>query len=118
MEYGNYILDNGGLTAKLTSVLCIIASILAVLIFRRIDTSSIPLLNPRKSLKTSDKQAKTEFVRNAGQLLRTWFKTNPDKPARLIGDVGNVIVLPPHLAQEIRNDKRLDFAKWTYKVRS
>ncbi|KAF2994024.1 hypothetical protein E8E14_001993 [Neopestalotiopsis sp. 37M] len=78
-------------------------------------SSCIPLLNPRKSLQTSDKQAKTEFVRNAGQLLRTWFKTNPDKPARLIGDVGNVIVLPPHLAQEIRNDKRLDFAKWTYK---
>ncbi|ETS82300.1 hypothetical protein PFICI_07302 [Pestalotiopsis fici W106-1] len=115
MDYGQYIVGDGGLAAKSTSILCIITSILAVFIFQQIDTSSIPLLNPRKAFETSDKRAKTEFVQNGGNLLRTWFKANPDKPARLIGDVGNVIVLPPHLAQEIRNDKRLDFAKWTFK---
>jgi hypothetical protein len=80
--------------------------------------SNIPLANPEKGLYFSRQRAKKEFVSQANTLVSEWFKTNPNKPMRLIGDVKEVTVLPPSLAQEIRNDKRLSFNQWTFKVLS
>lgn len=80
--------------------------------------SNIPLANPKKGIYLSGQRAKKEFVSQANKLVCEWFKTNPNKPIRLIGDVKEVTVLPPSLAQEIRNDKRLSFNQWTFKVPS
>ncbi|KID64686.1 cytochrome P450, partial [Metarhizium brunneum ARSEF 3297] len=78
--------------------------------------SNIPLANPKKGIYLSGQRAKKEFVSQANKLVCEWFKTNPNKPIRLIGDVKEVTVLPPSLAQEIRNDKRLSFNQWTFKA--
>ncbi|KAJ4252797.1 hypothetical protein NW762_010703 [Fusarium torreyae] len=71
--------------------------------------SDVPLANPRYSKRK-------DFVPQANKIVAEWFKTNPNKPMRLIGDVDEVTVLPPDLAHEIRNDKRLSFAQWTFKA--
>ncbi|KAH6974529.1 cytochrome P450 [Ilyonectria sp. MPI-CAGE-AT-0026] len=78
--------------------------------------SNVPLTNPKKGLEFSRQRAKKDFVSHANRLVGDWFKTNPNKPMRLIADVEEVTVLPPSLAQEIRNDKRLSFNQWTYKA--
>lgn len=80
--------------------------------------SNVPLANPKKGLELSRQRAKKDFVSHANRLVGDWFKTNPNKPMRFIGDVEEITVLPPSLAQEIRNDKRLSFNQWTYKVLS
>ncbi|KAF4473005.1 cytochrome P450 [Fusarium albosuccineum] len=66
--------------------------------------SNVPLLN---------KQG--DFSSRAHGLVEDWFRKNPEKPMRLAGDVADVTVLPPSLAQEVRNDKRLDFSEWTFR---
>lgn len=78
--------------------------------------SSIPLLNPKKPFELSDRRVKDDFVAKARDMVRCWFQTNPSKAMRMIGDAGEVTVLPPEMAQEIRNDKRLSFAQWTFRV--
>lgn len=47
-------------------------------------------------------------------MLARWFSANPGKPIRVISDYGEVTVLPPDMANEIRNDTRLSFSKWVY----
>lgn len=78
--------------------------------------SPIPLLNPPGRFDITKKRAKKQFLVSAKSLIENWFKDHKDKPARLIGDVGEVIVLPGSFANEIRNDKRLSFNKWNYRV--
>lgn len=80
--------------------------------------SNVALANPKKGLGFSRQRAKKTFVSHANRLVGDWFKTNPNQPMRLIADVEEITVLPPSLAQEIRNDKRLSFNQWTYKVLS
>ncbi|KAJ3536578.1 hypothetical protein NM208_g1525 [Fusarium decemcellulare] len=67
--------------------------------------SNVPLLS-----------SKDEFASKAHRFIEDWFNKNPEKPMRLAGDVADITVLPPILAQEIRNDKRLDFSRWTFKT--
>lgn len=33
------------------------------------------------------------------------------KPYRVLSDLGDVIILPPHIGDEIRNDKRFSFSE-------
>ncbi|KAH8663815.1 cytochrome P450 [Ilyonectria robusta] len=98
----------------------VIAVALVLIIHRasQAPRSDVPLANPKKRPEFSRQRAKKDFVSHANRLVGDWFKTNPNKPMRLIADVEEITVLPPSLAQEIRNDKRLSFNQWTYKVLS
>ncbi|KAK3321311.1 putative cytochrome P450 monooxygenase [Cercophora scortea] len=78
--------------------------------------NTIPHLNPRRPFEFTDTRAKKDFNFGAKKMLAGWFGANPDKPVRVISGVGEVTVLPPHLANELRNDDRLDFSKWTHKA--
>lgn len=77
---------------------------------------NIKHLNPKGPLEFSDTRPKKEFVYGSRQMLANWFKANPNKPCRVISDFGEAIVLPPRMANEIKNDDRLSFTRWTYKV--
>lgn len=77
-----------------------------------------PLLNPKKPFELTQTRSKREYILGAGGMLQKWFSVNPNKPARLISDTGQVTVLPPHMAAEIRNDERLSFSKFLDKVLS
>lgn len=98
----------------------VIAVALVLIIHRasQAPRSDVPLANPKKGPEFSRQRAKKDFVSHANRLVGDWFKTNPNKPMRLIADLEEITVLPPSLAQEIRNDKRLSFNQWTYKVLS
>jgi hypothetical protein len=89
----------------------------ALLLFQRQKSASnIPHLNPRKAHELTDTRPKMDFLFDSRSMLNNWFRDHPDKPVRVIGDVGEVTILPPHLANEIRNDPRLSFSRWVFKV--
>ncbi len=82
----------------------------------RSTTGTIPHLNPRKAFEFTDTPAKAHFVVNARPMLEVWFRENPGTAARVIGDAGEVTVLPASLVNEMRNDPRLSFSQWITKV--
>jgi hypothetical protein len=98
----------------------VLAAALAVLFLFSLQASSskarLPLLNPKKPFELLETGAKSVFLTESRGMLETWFHRHPDKAARVIGDAGEVIVLPPRLANEMRNDPRLSFAAWVRKV--
>lgn len=78
--------------------------------------SNAPLLNPRETFEFSDQRAKGVFYQDCRALLRNWFDSHPSEPAQLITDYGHVTVLPPSMANEIRNDPKLSFADFSADV--
>lgn len=51
-------------------------------------------------------------------MIETEFAKTADRPFRVMSDTGYATVLPPSLADEIRNDPRLSFGEFTKKVRA
>jgi hypothetical protein len=99
----------------------VLAAALAMLFLVSLQMSSsskskLPHLNPRKALELTETRCKKDFVANSRAMLDGWFHSHSDQPARVIGDAGEVIVLPPGLAHEMRNDPRLSFGGWVVKV--
>lgn len=105
--------------AALKPVPIILASIIAAVIavvFRVSTASKLPTLNPKGTFEISDRRIKANFQKNAATLLRDWFAKNPDKPVVINGDMGPMTILPPNMANEIRNDPRLGFMEVTMEV--
>ncbi|OAA55755.1 trichothecene C-8 hydroxylase [Cordyceps fumosorosea ARSEF 2679] len=96
----------------------VLAAVIAVLV--RLSTATSPknlhTLNPKGAFEISDRRVKAEFQRDATRLLRDWFKKNPDRPVVINGDMGAMTVLPPSMANEIRNDPRLGFTEFTMEM--
>ncbi|PNP74701.1 hypothetical protein FNYG_12037 [Fusarium nygamai] len=74
------------------------------------EDSAIPLANPPKSLFGTGK-TRRNFVKLSREILAKARGLFPDEPFRLITDWGEVLILPPEFADEIRNDPRLSFSK-------
>nr|AEB26537.1 trichothecene C-8 hydroxylase cytochrome P450 monooxygenase [Fusarium sporotrichioides] len=70
-----------------------------------------PLLNPRRFFEFSDSRAVSEILYSTRQVLEDWFSKYPTKPMRIIADLGQITILPPSMADEIKNDPRLSFIK-------
>lgn len=79
--------------------------------------SNVPLINPRHLFEFTDNRAKQYFIKNSKSMIENQFAKTPDKPFRVISDTGVATVLPPCLANEIRNDPRLNFGGFTKKVK-
>ncbi|PNY27401.1 Dihydromonacolin L monooxygenase LovA [Tolypocladium capitatum] len=92
-----------------------VASLLAVLLVYHLRAlhSERSILNPKKPFELTDWRVKQIFTANARKLLAKWFDTHPDKPATMHADFGRVTVLPPHMANEIRNKESLSFLEWS-----
>ena len=97
-------------------VIALIAA--AVAIYSRIPSVSkdVPFINPKGSFAASESKVKTEFMQDGARLLREWFAKKPNRPVRVHSEVGDLLVLPANMANEIRNDPRLDFAQSTEEV--
>ncbi|PGG95940.1 hypothetical protein AJ79_09795 [Helicocarpus griseus UAMH5409] len=97
-------------TANLPSVTFVVTAVtlLFIYILQRPKTN-VPLLNPKKRFEFSSYRIKQDFVHNAMSLIQKGFATTGNKPFRLLSDNGEVVVLPPEVANEIRNDHRLNF---------
>jgi hypothetical protein len=97
----------------------VLAAALAMLFlfsFQMSSKSKLPHLNPRKALELTETRCKKDFLTNSRAMLDSWFHSHSDQAARVIGDAGEVIVLPPGLAHEMRNDPRLSFSGWIVRV--
>ncbi|KAF6825249.1 P450 monooxygenase [Colletotrichum plurivorum] len=57
----------------------------------------------------SYEKARLRFNTNAIELFRDGFEATHGRPFQIIAPFGPTVVLPPHLADEIRNDRRLTF---------
>lgn len=78
--------------------------------------SDAPLLNPRHPFELTDQRAKRVYYQQCRSLLRNWFESHPSEPAQLNTDCGHMTVLPPSMANEIRNDPKLSFADFSADV--
>ncbi|OTA94990.1 hypothetical protein M434DRAFT_20535 [Hypoxylon sp. CO27-5] len=78
--------------------------------------SNVPLINPKHLFEFSDNRAKQYFIKNSKSMIEGQFAKTPNKPFRVISDTGVATVLPPCLADEIRNDPRLNFGGFTKKA--
>ncbi|KAK3988925.1 cytochrome P450 [Cladorrhinum sp. PSN332] len=96
----------------------IVTAILLISLLYSIQTprrrDALPHLNPRRLFEFTNSRAKAYFAANSRELVRGWFEKNPDKPVRVIADVGETILLPARLANEMKNDERLSFPKFVY----
>ncbi|GIJ83279.1 hypothetical protein Asppvi_002098 [Aspergillus pseudoviridinutans] len=77
--------------------------------------SRLPLANPRRFFELSDSRVKREFISGAPDIIEKGFSLTGNKPFRIIADIGEVTILPPSLANEVRNNKNLSFAKYMYR---
>lgn len=77
---------------------------------------SIPLVNGRRWMEFSLTNAKKRFRDNAGEIIWQQLKKYPGMPFRVIADVGEMVILPPELAPEIRNHQDFSFTMAAYKV--
>ncbi|GKT47702.1 cytochrome P450 monooxygenase TRI1 [Colletotrichum spaethianum] len=74
---------------------------------------NIPSINQKKLYELTNSRPKRNYLTNARGIMRQWFSKNPNKPTRLISDMGETIVLPPSMANEIRNHKNLSFTEFS-----
>ncbi|OAA36046.1 trichothecene C-8 hydroxylase [Beauveria brongniartii RCEF 3172] len=95
----------------------IIASVIAAYValhFRMsFNSNAVPCINPKSTFELSGNRVKSVFMRDGARLIKEWFSKNPDKPVRVYGDSGPMLILPSSMAQEIRNDQRLNFSEVT-----
>ncbi|UQC90725.1 p450 monooxygenase [Colletotrichum lupini] len=89
---------------------CVPLAIL-VLFWMRDHGTKLPYLNPKGRFEWSSDRVVREFVFNSYRMLYSSAKDFLGKPFRVLCDVGDVIILPPDVGQEIRNDKRFSFVQ-------
>jgi hypothetical protein len=86
-------------------------------IFQAPKLPGVFFVNPKKFLEFSDSSRKTEFMKNAPQVVRLGREMAHGKPFRAITEFGDTIVLPASYAHEIRNEPNLSFARLVEEVR-
>ena len=89
---------------------------LAVLYSFRGPKTNIPMMNPKKPFELSVVRAKQVYIARGYRMLIEWFGANPQKPVRVNADSDELLVLPPSVTNESRNDPRLNFGRFTAKV--
>lgn len=83
-----------------------------------LNSSPFRLVNGKKFGELTDTRAKREFMSNAQQLIAKGLDLAPGHPFRILGDVGEMLILPPKYAYEIRNHKQLSFTMAVFKVKT
>lgn len=78
--------------------------------------SPFRLVNGKKFGDFTNVRVKKEFMFGARQLIAKGLALSPGLPFRIMADVGEVLILPPKYAYEIRNHDQLSFTKAAFKV--
>ncbi|OJD18787.1 hypothetical protein AJ78_01194 [Emergomyces pasteurianus Ep9510] len=77
--------------------------------------TNVPLINPKRLFEFSDSRIKQEFVHNAIPMMEKGFVATGNKPFRVLADGGEITVLPPDVADEIKGDDRMSLRDFTRK---
>ncbi|KAK0668766.1 putative cytochrome P450 E-class, group IV [Cercophora samala] len=100
------------------SFLYLLALLAAAVLFRDAvrnrHVSHLPHLNPKPVTDLTKTRVRKEFFTTSYTIIRQWFRTNPNKTARVTADVGEVVILPAQFANEIKNDPRFSFGEFIY----
>ncbi|KAK5997605.1 Cytochrome P450 monooxygenase hepE [Cladobotryum mycophilum] len=72
------------------------------------DIKKLPSINP-VGLFGSETEAKRQFLLSSTHLFKKARELFPDQPYRMLTDLGDVVVLPHRLVDEIRNEAKLSF---------
>ncbi|KAJ3548702.1 hypothetical protein NM208_g877 [Fusarium decemcellulare] len=91
-------------------LLAVAPAITSLTVSRKAKAQTVPLANPSGSLLGSNR-TRRNFVKLSREILAKARSLFPDQPFRLMTDWGEVLILPPEFADEIRNDPRLSFAR-------
>lgn len=81
-------------------------------------TSALDLLNQKQIFEITSVRVKREFLEDAFRIITNRSKAIPGKSFRVIADVGEVTIIAPEYAHEIRNDERFSFTKAAFQVGS
>ncbi|KAF2129175.1 GA14-synthase [Dothidotthia symphoricarpi CBS 119687] len=98
----------------------ILATCLIIIVYLvlYIEPPNLDLVNGKGAFELTDVRVKKDFVRNAYKIITDRLNSVPGKPFRVIADIGEVTILPPEYAHEIRNDVNFSFTKaafqWFY----
>lgn len=76
-----------------------------------------PLQNPRKFWDVTSWKAKWDFIFGVRTILEKRIAEAPNEPYRILTDFGDMTILPPDYANEIRNSEDLSFDRVVEKVR-
>ncbi|KPM42340.1 Dihydromonacolin L monooxygenase LovA [Neonectria ditissima] len=91
---------------------------LAFYLFTLLKPSAFPLINGKKRWELSNVRSKTDFMLRARAMIAERLGKFPGQPFRVIADVGEILILPPKYAHEIRNHDDMSFTqaafKWFY----
>ncbi|KAF2420360.1 cytochrome protein [Tothia fuscella] len=84
-----------------------------VQILRPARVPAIQSVTPKTLFGRGDWKARQEFMRDAAKIIRDGFSAvGHHKPFRVIADVGDMVILPPSVANDIRNDNKLSFVEF------
>ena len=90
---------------------------LSRLVCRLLAISALPLVNGKRWFELSNVRCRRNFIHRAGEMMRQQLDRSPRSPFRVLADVGEVLILPPEYAHEIRNNNQLSFTKAAFKAR-
>lgn len=90
-----------------------------IIYFIRKGRSTLPIVNPKHSYELTSNRAVQEFTTSARDIIyNIAAKRFGSTPFRVNTDFGEVVILRPQHADEIRNDKRFSFLGQLEIVRS
>ena len=96
------------MSSIITTALCV--TIIAYVLNFFEEKSKYPLANPAAWFQTRMSK-QIEFFTTGVEIVAQAKKEFGNKPFRLIGEQGEILVLPPQYANTIRNEKDLSFTK-------
>lgn len=98
------------------SIAILVASIIAMVVTsygRKHPLSKVPLVTEKSFWDFTGKKARDIFAADARAVIKQGFaKVGASKPFRIISDQGEMLILPPALAHDIRNIDALSHAEF------
>lgn len=88
----------------------------AFFLFELLKPSPFPLINGKKRWELTNVRSKMDFKLGARDMIAERLGKVPEQPFRVIADVGEILILPPKYAHEIRNHGQLSFTQAAFKV--
>ena len=113
LPLGTFLCDRLNSAAATQLMLYVVAALLLAISLRRATSRGnieIPLANPPKWYQLGIAK-RLQFFSNSLDDLSAARKTSKGKPFRLLTNVGEGIVLPPHYAEVIQNERCLSFGQ-------
>lgn len=90
----------------------ITATLFIVLVYsRRESYPDLPRLNPKKVTELTWRTRLLDWMSRSRELLSEGTRRFEDKPYKMYTEVGDVLIIPPKYAEELKSNRALDFSE-------